>query len=112
MCKLPVRLAWRVQRRLILFMHSHPDIELPCDPKESQRQLTQIAERNFLTGRYQHYRRHNRAPVNLTPTRSLDHLIETWIQEAPLYERVHKADPRAWEELRSVLAQAARPMLK
>ncbi len=107
----PARLALLVSRQLTLYLKIHPTACLPHERVAAENVLRALARQNFLSGRYERYRRHRRVEVNLTPTRYIAHLIETWVAQAPFVIQLLQNKPEAWRSLLRECTQAAAAVL-
>lgn len=107
----PTHLASLVRRYLANFLETNSAACLPLNEIAARQELAQLARHNFASGRYERFRSHPRAPIPLTPTRYVMHLVEMWTREADFYYRLCEKDAVCWTELRRSLIRTAKGAL-
>ncbi|MGB8647936.1 MAG: sigma-70 family RNA polymerase sigma factor [Anaerolineae bacterium] len=101
-----------VRQSITRLLRADPTLELPLPRAHAERTITAITYKNFHSGRYARFCKHEKTQSDLTPARYVERVTRTWTQEAARWDKLHRGDNDAWGEFRQRLMQAAQAMLR
>lgn len=99
MAQFPNHLAPLVRRRLMRYLEQSPQVTLTIPFPRAVEEITQIIDKNVVSGRYERFRKEYKGARRLTPTRYTDTVIAHWLAEAPRWTNLQKRDGQTWNDL-------------